>query len=77
MTAGASPLGGGRGRHEVVLKTVSETAGELRCSTSLIYRLISEGKLQAVRIGKAKILVPQDRIEAFLTAQLAEGGDAI
>lgn len=59
----------------MVLKTVSETAEQFRCSTSLIYRMIAEGSLPAVRVGKAKILIPQDRIEAFLTAQLAEGAD--
>jgi len=57
------------------LKTVSEVAEQLRSSTSLIYRLIAEGKLQAVRIGKAKILIPQDRIESYLRAQLGEAGD--
>jgi excisionase family DNA binding protein len=57
------------------LKTVSETAEQLRCSTSLVYRLVSEGSLQAVRIGKAKILVPQDRIDRYVSAQLEGSAD--
>ncbi len=38
--------------HEVL--TVQDVAGELRCGPSTVYRLISSGRLPAIRLGAGR-----------------------
>ncbi|MFL0196050.1 helix-turn-helix domain-containing protein [Clostridium sp. WILCCON 0269] len=53
-----------------LLCTVEETSTILKSSTNTIYRLIREGKLQALKLGRLKI--PVFEIERFLRENLGE-----
>lgn len=56
--AGASPLGG-------ALMTVAEVASALRVSKMTIYRLIRNGELAALRVGRS-FRVPEPEFRAYL-----------
>ncbi len=45
--------------------TVSEAAAELRCSTRQVFRLLRQGRLRRVRIGKLT-LVGTETVQAML-----------
>lgn len=49
--------------------TVNEAAAELRCSRSVVYRLIETRKLRATRAGE-RLRIPRSAIEAYLAAGL-------
>lgn len=53
--------------------TVTEVADLLRVSSMTIYRLIKEGELAAVRVGKSYRL-REDDVDAFLAKQYTEAG---
>jgi excisionase family DNA binding protein len=53
-----------------LLCTVEETSTILKSSTNTIYKLIREGKLQALKLGRLK--VPMFEIERFLRDNLGE-----
>jgi excisionase family DNA binding protein len=53
--------------------TVSEVADLLRVSSMTIYRLIKEGEMPAVRVGKSYRLREED-IDAYLAKQYTEAG---
>lgn len=53
--------------------TVNEVADLLRVSSMTIYRLIKDGELPAVRVGKSYRLLEQD-IDAYLAKQYTEAG---
>jgi len=55
-----------------VLLTARETAGVLRISERLTWRLIAEGELATVRIGRRR-LVPRRAIDAYIAARMAAG----
>jgi excisionase family DNA binding protein len=44
--------------------TVGEAAKELKTNTNTVYKLIREGKLQALKLGRLKI--PSFELERFL-----------
>ncbi|WP_034869433.1 helix-turn-helix domain-containing protein [Clostridium lundense] len=50
--------------------TVEETAKILKSNTNTTYKLIREGKLQALKLGRLK--VPMFEIERFLRDNLGE-----
>jgi excisionase family DNA binding protein len=53
--------------------TVSEVADLLRVSSMTIYRLIKDGEMPAVRVGKSYRLREED-IDAYLTKRYTEAG---
>lgn len=53
--------------------TVTEVADLLRVSSMTIYRLIKDGELAAVRVGKSYRL-REDDVDAFLARQYTEAG---
>lgn len=53
--------------------TVTEVADLLRVSSMTIYRLIKDGELAAVRVGKSYRL-REDDVDAFLAKQYTEAG---
>lgn len=50
---------------EAVVYTAVETAALLKISRSTMYRLIREGEIKCVKIGR-KILIPSEFIKLFL-----------
>jgi excisionase family DNA binding protein len=56
--------------------TVKEAAKRLEISPSLVYLLISEGKLRCVRhgIGRGVIRITEEQLEQYI--RQAEGGSA-
>ncbi len=52
-----------------VLLTAGETAKVLRISERLVWRLIAEGSIASVRIGRRR-LVPREAIETFVTERM-------
>ena len=53
--------------------TVSEVARMLRISNMTVYRLISSGQLQAVRVGKSYRLREED-VDRYLGERFTEAG---
>jgi excisionase family DNA binding protein len=53
--------------------TVNEVADLLRVSSMTIYRLIKEGDLPAVRIGKS-FRLREDDVDAYLAKRYTEAG---
>jgi excisionase family DNA binding protein len=53
--------------------TVNEVAELLRVSSMTIYRLIKDGELPAVRVGKSYRLLEHD-VDAYLAKQYTEAG---
>ncbi len=53
--------------------TVSEVARVLRISNMTVYRLISSGQLQAVRVGKSYRLREED-VDRYLGERFTEAG---
>lgn len=56
-----------------VLLTVSETAELLRLGRDITFRLIHEGRIPALRIGKSKIRVPRAALMARIDEWVSEG----
>ena len=42
--------------------TVQQVSEQLSVSTSLVYRLIQSGELEAIRIGRKNYRIPQEKI---------------
>ncbi len=57
------------------LLTVREVAGAMRVSTMTVYRLIRDGQLPAIRVGKHFRIRATD-VDAFLAARMVNGGGA-
>ena len=53
--------------------TVAEVADLLRVSNMTVYRLIQQGELAAVRVGRSYRLRSED-VDAFLSAQYQSAG---
>ncbi|HVB06023.1 MAG TPA: helix-turn-helix domain-containing protein [Acidimicrobiales bacterium] len=53
--------------------TVAEVARVLRISNMTVYRLISSGQLQAVRVGKSYRLREED-VDRYLAERFTEAG---
>lgn len=53
--------------------TVAEVARVLRVSKMTVYRLISNGQLPAVRVGRSYRLREED-VDAYLAARFTEAG---
>lgn len=60
MSAGSSA------EHYETLLTISEVANVLRVSKMTIYRLVHDGQLQSMRIGKS-LRVPMSALDAYLS----------
>ena len=59
--------------NEHPLLTVREVADTMRVSTMTVYRLIREGDMPAIRVGKHFRLRTED-VDAFLDARMVNGG---
>lgn len=57
------------------LLTVREVATAMRVSTMTVYRLIRDGQLPAIRVGKHFRIRATD-VDAFLAARVVNGGGA-
>ncbi|HLB62764.1 MAG TPA: helix-turn-helix domain-containing protein [Actinomycetota bacterium] len=58
---------------EAQLATVSEVAALLRVSRMTVYRLIRQGDLPAVRIGRG-YRIPEDDVDRYLDDRFTEAG---
>lgn len=56
-----------------VILTVAEVAEYLRVDQDIIYRLVHDGDLRAVRIGRA-IRIPMQEVRRYVEDQLASPG---
>ena len=56
-------------RDDMMLLTVSETAGLLRISRNLAYELVTRGEIPAIRLGRV-IRVPRAALDQWLEASL-------
>jgi len=44
----------------------SEVAEKLRVTRRQVYRLVDEGELQGIRIGKGSVRIPAESVEALI-----------
>lgn len=65
----------GTERSRVRYLTVAEVAEMMRLSRMTVYRLVHNGELPAVRVGRS-FRVPQDALDAYLAASSYEGGES-
>jgi excisionase family DNA binding protein len=56
----------------VKLLTIAETQDRLRVSLPSVYKLLGNGELPSLAIGRRRF-VREDDLEAFLTARVREG----
>ena len=54
------------GERERLTLSVAEAARELSCSKVLLYQLIREGKVPAVRLSARRLVVPRKALEGIL-----------
>ncbi|QQG95879.1 helix-turn-helix domain-containing protein [Mycobacteroides chelonae] len=54
----------------VPMLTVAETAEMLRCSESLIYAQLKDGRLRGVRVGRRR-LIPMAEIDKLIAGDIA------
>lgn len=54
----------------VTMLTVAETAEMLRCSESLIYAQLKDGRLRGVRVGRRR-LIPMAEINRLIDGDIA------
>ncbi|WP_170092303.1 helix-turn-helix domain-containing protein [Mycobacteroides abscessus] len=54
----------------VTMLTVAETAELLRCSESLIYAQLKDGRLRGVKVGRRR-LVPMSEIDRLIAGDMA------
>ncbi|WP_124712887.1 helix-turn-helix domain-containing protein [Mycolicibacterium nivoides] len=54
----------------VTMLTVAETAELLRCSESLIYAQMKDGRLRGVKVGRRR-LVPMTEIDRLIAGDIA------
>ena len=62
-----------QGQSRARLLTVYEVADQLRVSTMTVYRLIKNGDLRAMRVGKSYRLREED-VDAYLSKAYTEAG---
>ncbi|MBK5216714.1 MAG: helix-turn-helix domain-containing protein [Propionibacteriales bacterium] len=53
--------------------TVAEVAAQMRVSKMTVYRLVHNGELEALRVGRS-FRVPEDAVEAYLTKSYFQAG---
>lgn len=54
----------------VTMLTVAETAEMLRCSESLIYAQLKDGRLRGVKVGRRR-LIPMREIDRLISGDVA------
>ena len=67
MATADRPLG------EVRFLTVAEVAAAMRVSKMTVYRLVHNGELPAVRVGRS-FRVPEQAVHAYLQESFVEAG---
>ena len=55
-----------------ILLTADDVARVLNCSQSMAYRLMQDGSIPAVRLGRAVRVRPQD-LDEFIQSRLSKG----
>jgi excisionase family DNA binding protein len=58
---------------EVRFLTVAEVAAIMRVSKMTVYRLVHDGKLPAVRVGRS-FRVPEQEVHSYLQRSFVEAG---
>jgi excisionase family DNA binding protein len=58
------------------LWTAGDVKGFLRCSLSMVYKLVREGKLPAIRVGTLLRFNP-DQVRAFARGDLGAGAPIV
>jgi excisionase family DNA binding protein len=48
------------------LLSARRVAGILNCSDRLVYQMVQEGRLEAYRIGKTGIRIPEESVQKYL-----------
>ena len=61
---------------EKLLLTVAETAEALSLSPNLVYELIRQGEIPAVRLGKRKLGIPRKELERVLLEKQVSNTEA-
>ena len=56
--------------------SVDQLAERFGVGRKVIYRLIHDGDLRAVQVGKKLFRVPETEVQRWLTAQLQGGGQS-
>lgn len=51
---------------EVLVFTIHEVAERLKCSDRLVYNLVAEGRLAAIRLREKNIRVPVNALRDFI-----------
>lgn len=63
----------GEGISEVKFMTVAEVAAAMRVSKMTVYRLVHNGELPAVRVGRS-FRVPEDAVNEYLRKSYFQAG---
>jgi excisionase family DNA binding protein len=74
MTTGTPEPGATSGQDDGLLLTVEEAAERLRLGRTLVYRLISSGELESVKVGRLR-RVPAECLPEYV-ATLRRGSDS-
>ena len=53
--------------------TVAEVAAQMRVSKMTVYRLVHNGELEAVRVGRS-FRVPEDAVEVYISKSYFQAG---
>jgi excisionase family DNA binding protein len=63
----------GQGISEVKFLTVAEVAAAMRVSKMTVYRLVHNGELPAIRVGRS-FRVPEDAVSEYLRKSYFQAG---
>jgi excisionase family DNA binding protein len=63
----------GEGISEVKFMTVAEVAAAMRVSKMTVYRLVHNGELPAIRVGRS-FRVPEDAVNEYLRKSYFQAG---
>lgn len=58
---------------DIKFLTVAEVAAQMRVSKMTVYRLVHNGELEAIRVGRS-FRVPEQAVEAYLSKSYFQAG---
>ena len=73
MASNAGPTGGAGDISEVKFLTVAEVAAVMRVSKMTVYRLVHNGEIPAVRVGRS-FRVSEDDVNEYLKSSFFDAG---